>query len=89
MRNNKVNRRTVVAGAAVLAAASVAPRRTMGQGAARPASSLPARGEFVVRGANVLTMDAALGELAERRRACARRRDRRGRPPMCRRRAPK
>ena len=63
MRNNKVNRRTVVAGAAALAAASVAPRRTMGQGAARPGSTLPARGEFVVRGAHVLSMDASIGDL--------------------------
>lgn len=34
------------------------------QPADRPAATLPARGEFVVRGAHVLTMDPALGDFA-------------------------
>jgi 5-methylthioadenosine/S-adenosylhomocysteine deaminase len=67
MRSNHVNRRTVLAGATALGAANVLPRRAVAQVAGQsPAGSaaLPARGEFVVRGANVLTMDPALGELA-------------------------
>ena len=43
-----------------------------------PPASLPARGEFVVRGAHVLSMDDKVGDLAARRRARARRRHRRG-----------
>ena len=77
--NNKVNRRTVVAGAAVLAAASVAPRRTMGQGAARRARAF-APGARRVRGARrqCAHHGCRARRACERRRACARRRDRRG-----------
>jgi 5-methylthioadenosine/S-adenosylhomocysteine deaminase len=63
MRNHRISRRAVVAGATAVTAAVIVPRRTMGQGAGRPAPALPARGEFVVRGAHVLTMDQTLGEL--------------------------
>src|SRR5262245_30082373 len=67
MRKHHINRRTVLAGAAALAGAfpapAVAQRSTTGQAPAGGAS-LPARGDFAVRGANVLTMDPALGELA-------------------------
>src|SRR5262249_61211478 len=42
---------------------AVAQRETTGQ-APIGGASLPALGEFVVRGANVLTMDPALGDLA-------------------------
>jgi 5-methylthioadenosine/S-adenosylhomocysteine deaminase len=69
MRRSRINRRTVLAGATALGAAgafpapAVAQRATTGQ-APTGSASLPARGEFVVRGANVLTMDPALGDLA-------------------------
>jgi 5-methylthioadenosine/S-adenosylhomocysteine deaminase len=63
MRKHRISRRAVVAGTAALAAAGIAPRRTVAQGAGRPAAALPARGEFVVRGAHVLTLDQTLGEL--------------------------
>ena len=69
MRKHRINRRTVLAGATALGAAgafpapAVAQRETTGQ-APTGGASLPALGEFVVRGANVLTMDSALGDLA-------------------------
>ena len=47
---------------------------------AAPGAPLPPRGEFVIRGATVLTMDPAVPDLAGGRRARARRRHRRGRP---------
>src|SRR5262245_36982604 len=64
------DRRAVLAQATALGAAGLLPARaaaqrgTVGQGVGRPSASLPARPEFVVRGAHVLTMDAAPGDLA-------------------------
>jgi len=69
MRKHRIDRRTVLAGATALGAAgafpapAVAQRETTGQ-APTGGASLPALDEFVVRGANVLTMDSALGDLA-------------------------
>ena len=66
MRKDGINRRTVLTGTSALGAASLLSGRAMAQAAApasRPATSLPARGEFVVRGANVLSMDSAIGDL--------------------------
>src|SRR5262245_35767375 len=65
----ELDRRKILTHATALGAASLLPgraaaqRATDGQATDRPAASLPARREFVVRGAHVLTMDAALGEL--------------------------
>ena len=61
MRNDLVDRRTVLAATTALTAASLLPRSALAQPA--PAS-LPARGEFVVRGAQVLSMDEKIGDLA-------------------------
>jgi 5-methylthioadenosine/S-adenosylhomocysteine deaminase len=67
MSRDQVDRRTVLAAATSLGAAGLMPGQaaaqaaTTGQGQA-PAP-LPARGEFVVRGGHVLTMDANLGDL--------------------------
>lgn len=55
-----LDRRTLLRGTTALAAAAIVPRNTHAQ--AQPAA-LPARGEFVVRGAYVLTMDPAIGDL--------------------------
>jgi 5-methylthioadenosine/S-adenosylhomocysteine deaminase len=61
-----VDRRTVLAGAASIGAANVlagdagAQTGTSGQGG----QSLPARGEFMVRGAHVLSIDPKIGDLA-------------------------
>jgi 5-methylthioadenosine/S-adenosylhomocysteine deaminase len=62
MSQDHINRRSVLAGSTLLGAASLLPQRAFAQAGA-PAAGLPARGEFVVRGAHVLTMDPALGEL--------------------------
>jgi cytosine/adenosine deaminase-related metal-dependent hydrolase len=65
--SNPINRRNVLIGATALTAAAATAGRAAAQanpGAAAPAATLPARGEFVIRGANVLTMDPALGDLA-------------------------
>jgi 5-methylthioadenosine/S-adenosylhomocysteine deaminase len=68
MRKDGIDRRTILAATTALGAASLLPRRALAQaGATGPAAqaiaSLPARGEFVVRGANVLSMDDKIGDL--------------------------
>ena len=62
MRPVHINRRAVLAAATALGAASLLPGRTGAQ-VGTPPAALPARAEFVVRGAHVLTMDPTLGEL--------------------------
>ena len=68
MAGSRFSRRTVLKGATALGALAVASRTALGQqgarGAAGPATPLPPRGEFVIRGATVLTMDPALADLA-------------------------
>src|SRR5215470_7707456 len=60
----ELDRRTVLSQATAVGAAALLSGRAAAQSAASgQAASLPARQEFVVRGAHVLTMDAALGEL--------------------------
>jgi 5-methylthioadenosine/S-adenosylhomocysteine deaminase len=61
MSGRQIDRRAVMAGASVLGAANLLPGPAFAQ--AQPAGALPARGEFVVRGAHVLTMDSGLGDL--------------------------
>jgi 5-methylthioadenosine/S-adenosylhomocysteine deaminase len=66
MSKNTFDRRTVLAGTTALGAASLLPRRVLAQAAApgpHRSTSQPARGEFVVRGANVLSMDEKIGDL--------------------------
>lgn len=65
MTPNPINRRNLLIGATALtaAAATAGPARAQA-GAAAPAATLPARGEYVIRGAHVLTMDPAHGDLA-------------------------
>ena len=62
MSKKRINRRAVLAASSLIGAASLLPRRAFAQ-AGTPAGSLPARGEFVVRGAHVLSMDSAIGDL--------------------------
>jgi cytosine/adenosine deaminase-related metal-dependent hydrolase len=63
--NDHFDRRTILAATTALGAAALVPNRAAAQGGAPAAgSTLPARGEFVVRGAHVLTMDPSLGDLA-------------------------
>ncbi|HEY6832341.1 MAG TPA: amidohydrolase family protein [Pseudolabrys sp.] len=67
MRKDLFDRRTVLAGTTALGAASVLSGRALAQAggaapAARPAASLPPRGDFVVRGAHVLSMDESVGD---------------------------
>ena len=59
MPQRRIDRRTLLAGAAVLGAAAIQPSTAQAQPA-----GLPARGEFVVRGAHVLSMDPAIGDFA-------------------------
>ncbi len=61
MHRDGINRRTILAASTAVAAAMILPRGAQAQSSA---GALPARGEFVIRGANVLTMDATLGDLA-------------------------
>jgi 5-methylthioadenosine/S-adenosylhomocysteine deaminase len=70
MTGNRVSRRSMLKGAAALGAlAAAAPGALRAQQAAAhtaagPAAPLPPRGEFLIRGATVLTMDPGLGDLA-------------------------
>lgn len=62
------SRRALMQGAAALGTAALMPRALLAQPAARTASasaaSLPTRGELLIRGATVLTMDLAVPDLA-------------------------
>jgi cytosine/adenosine deaminase-related metal-dependent hydrolase len=64
----KFSRRGLMQGAAALGAAVVMPQQLLAQQAPRtagiPGSSLPARGELLIRGATVLSMDPAVPDLA-------------------------
>ena len=60
MSKNEIDRRAVLAGTTALTAAALMPKSASAQGAA--ATSLPARGEFVINGAHVLSMDAGVGD---------------------------
>src|SRR5512147_1892406 len=65
MSELKIDRRTILKLATAFAAAGLAPGRLFAQtGAGRSAKALPARGEFVIRGATILTMDAGIGDFA-------------------------
>ena len=62
------DRRTLLTGTTALGAAGLLPGRSFAQtgaanSATQPAATLPARGEFVVRGAQVLSMDDTIGDL--------------------------
>jgi cytosine/adenosine deaminase-related metal-dependent hydrolase len=61
MGGRSINRRAVLAASTAVGAASLMARRAFAQGA--PAAAPPARGEFVIRGAHVLSMDSAVGDL--------------------------
>src|SRR5690349_1675168 len=61
--SNDVNRRTLLAGTSALSAAAFLPKPAFAQASSN--TSLPARKEFVVRGAHVLTMDDALGDFEQ------------------------
>src|SRR5689334_24590671 len=60
MHPRHMSRRTLLARTTTLSAAALLPRQAFAQANRTP--SLPARKEFVVRGAQVLTMDDALGD---------------------------
>lgn len=59
-----MDRRTVLKATGALSATSLfgAPAIAQNAGGSAPAASLPARGEFVVRGAHVLSMDDRIGD---------------------------
>ena len=68
MHKNGFDRRAILTGTTALGAAGLLPARVLAQSGAPapgtgPAASLPARGEFVVRGAHILSMDDAIGDL--------------------------
>jgi cytosine/adenosine deaminase-related metal-dependent hydrolase len=63
MSSPTFNRRTVLKAAAAFAATGLASCASTGTGG-RSTGALPARGEFVIRGATVLTLDPKIGDLA-------------------------
>jgi cytosine/adenosine deaminase-related metal-dependent hydrolase len=68
MHKNGFDRRAILTGTTALGAAGLLPGRVLAQSGAPapgtgPAASLPARPEFVVRGAYVLSMDDKVGDL--------------------------
>ena len=68
MTGTVLGRRRLLKGAAAVATAALTPRALFAQQAARgagaPGAPLPARGELLIRGATVLTMDPAQPDLA-------------------------
>ena len=68
MTGRSLSRRGLMQGAAALGAAALIPQGLSAQQVARTASApgapLPARGELIIRGATVLTMDPAVPDLA-------------------------
>ena len=65
MLEDQFDRRTVLTATTALGAAALLPGRAAAQGGAPSSgSTLPPRGEFVVRGAQVLSMDERVGDLA-------------------------
>jgi cytosine/adenosine deaminase-related metal-dependent hydrolase len=64
MRKTGIDRRRMLAATTALGAASLLPKRASAQANSQsPRATLPPRGEFVVRGAYVLSMDPAIGDL--------------------------
>lgn len=68
MTLNALSRRAMLRGATAMGALMTAPgallaQQTPARSAAGPRAPLPARGEFVIRGAHVLTMDPAIADL--------------------------
>src|SRR5690242_9126708 len=64
MTDTQLTRRTLIQGAAVLGTTALLPQSLLAQQSARSAPALPARGELLIRGATVLTMDPAVPDLA-------------------------
>src|SRR5580704_5445956 len=68
MMDKTLSRRRLMQGSAALGTAALLPRGLMAQQAARtagaPGAPLPTRGELLIRGATVLTMDPAVPDLA-------------------------
>ncbi len=64
MTDKGSSRRRFVTGAVALAALPAMPDRLLAQQARTPAAPLPARGEVLIRGATILTMDPAVADLA-------------------------
>src|ERR1051325_2395811 len=65
MTNQKFSRRALMRTAAALGSAALVPQQSQAQPAAHNgAPALPARGELIIRGATVLTMDPAVPGLA-------------------------
>jgi cytosine/adenosine deaminase-related metal-dependent hydrolase len=64
MHQGKVSRRALIAGTTALSAAAILPAEAFAQSRDASGARLPARKEFIVRGAQVLTMDDALGDFA-------------------------
>ncbi len=62
MTHEGISRRAVIQGATALGALGAATGGVVAQGS--KAAALPPRREFVIRGANVLSMDAKIGDLA-------------------------
>ena len=69
MTQHPMSRRTMLKGATALGALLATPHGLLAQtaparSAKGPAATLPPRGEFVIRGATVLTMDPKIADLA-------------------------
>src|SRR5262249_52035026 len=65
MTDTHLTRRALMCGAAALGVATMTPQNLFAQSAARSSPpALPARGELLIRGATVLTMDPAVPDLA-------------------------
>lgn len=63
MHDDQLDRRTLLAGTTALSAAALMSRAAAQVTTLSAGGTLPARGEFVVRGAHVLSMDERVGDL--------------------------
>ena len=66
MKAQSISRRTLLKGASALAVTGALSSLSCAQtgGSSAGAGALPARGEFIIRGATILSMDAAVGDFA-------------------------
>src|SRR5687767_8511460 len=63
---SSVSRRDIIAGIAAIGAAAIMPPAALAQGTGRDGRErLPQRGEFFITGAEILSMDPAIGHLAK------------------------
>src|SRR5262245_23395468 len=65
VRSSSVSRRGIIVGIAAVGVTATMPVAALAQGISRPGRELQPRGEFFITGAEILSMDPAVGHLAK------------------------